>query len=79
MSQISKIGIIGAGHMGSGIAKKIAEAFDGKVPIHSVRAGNITGIHEVILATDNQKITLKHESFSKEVFAEGASRTMAHG
>ncbi|MCD4674488.1 MAG: NAD(P)-binding domain-containing protein, partial [Desulfobacula sp.] len=29
MSQISKIGVIGAGHMGSGIAQKVAqEGFD---------------------------------------------------
>jgi len=58
----------------SGTAKKIANVFDKKVPIHSVRAGSIVGVHKVILATENQKITLEHESFNKSVFAEGVKR-----
>ena len=58
----------------SGTAKKIARVIDGKIPIHSVRVGGVVGVHEVILATANQKITLRHESFSKKVFAEGAKR-----
>ncbi|KOR33021.1 hypothetical protein TI05_03670 [Achromatium sp. WMS3] len=58
----------------SSTAKKIAKAFNRKVPIHSIRAGGIVGIHEIILATNNQKITLKHESFNKDVFAEGVKR-----
>ncbi|MCP4696932.1 MAG: hypothetical protein GY862_08800 [Gammaproteobacteria bacterium] len=58
----------------SGTAKKIAKAFNRKVPIHSVRSGDIISIHEIILATDNQKITLKHESLDRDVFAEGVKR-----
>jgi 4-hydroxy-tetrahydrodipicolinate reductase len=58
----------------SGTANKIAKAFNREVPIHSIRAGGIIGVHEIILATDNQKITLKHESFNKDVFAEGVKR-----
>lgn len=58
----------------SGTAKKIAKKFKKTVPIHSVRAGGIVGVHEIILATDNQKITLKHESFNKDVFAAGVKR-----
>ncbi len=58
----------------SSTAEKIAKAFNRKVPIHSIRAGGITSVHEIILATDNQKITLKHESFNKDVFAEGVKR-----
>ena len=58
----------------SGTAKKIAKAFNRSLPIHSIRAGGIVGVHEIILATDNQKITLKHESFNKNVFAEGVKR-----
>ena len=30
------------------------------------------GIHEVIVATENQTITLKHEAHSRALFAEGA-------
>ena len=44
----------------------------GEVGIHAVRAGNIVGEHEVIIATDTQVITLKHEAQSRTLFAEGA-------
>lgn len=44
----------------------------GEVGIHAVRAGNIVGEHEVIVATDSQIITLKHEAQSRALFAEGA-------
>ena len=58
----------------SGTAQKLSNMFHREIPIHSVRAGGIIGIHEVILATENQKITIRHESFNKNVFAEGAKR-----
>lgn len=58
----------------SGTAKKIENVFNQDVPIHSIRAGEIVSIHEVILAGNNQKITLTHESFNKEVFGEGAKK-----
>ena len=34
--------------------------------------GNIIGEHEVIVGTDTQTITLKHEAHSRSLFAEGA-------
>ena len=33
--------------------------------------GNIVGEHEVIVGTDSQTITLKHEAHSRSLFAEG--------
>lgn len=60
----------------SGTAKKIANVFNKKVPIHAVRAGGIISVHEIVLATNDQKITLKHESFNKDVFAEGVKRAV---
>ena len=44
----------------------------GEIGIHAVRRGNIVGTHEVIVSTDNQSITLKHEAHSRALFAEGA-------
>lgn len=44
----------------------------GEIGIHAVRAGNIVGIHEVLICTDTQSITLKHEAYSRALFAEGA-------
>ena len=43
-----------------------------EIGIHSVRMGNIVGIHEVIVGTKNQTITLKHEAHDRALFAEGA-------
>lgn len=43
-----------------------------EIGIHSVRAGNIIGVHEVLISTDTQSITLKHEVYSRTLFAEGA-------
>jgi 4-hydroxy-tetrahydrodipicolinate reductase len=34
--------------------------------------GNIVGEHEVIVGTDTQTITLKHEAHDRALFAEGA-------
>ncbi len=43
-----------------------------EIGIHAVRLGNIVGEHEVIVGTQNQTITLKHEAHSRALFAEGA-------
>ncbi len=43
-----------------------------EIGIHAVRMGNIVGEHEVIVGTQNQTITLKHEAHSRALFAEGA-------
>ena len=42
------------------------------IGISSIRMGNVVGIHEVIVGTQNQTITLKHEAHSRALFAEGA-------
>ena len=43
-----------------------------EIGITSVRRGNIAGIHEVLVTTDNETITLKHEAHSRALFADGA-------
>lgn len=43
-----------------------------EIGIHAVRMGNVIGKHEVIVGTDTQTITLKHEAHSRALFAEGA-------
>ena len=52
----------------SGNAKRTHE----EIGIHAIRMGNIVGEHEVIVGTDTQTITLKHEAHSRSLFAEGA-------
>ncbi|MBQ4090860.1 MAG: 4-hydroxy-tetrahydrodipicolinate reductase [Clostridia bacterium] len=43
-----------------------------EIGVHAIRIGNIVGEHEVIVGTDTQTITLKHEAHSRTLFAEGA-------
>ena len=51
-----------------GQAKRTKE----EIGIHAIRLGNIVGEHEVIVGTDSQTITLKHEAHTRALFAEGA-------
>ena len=48
-----------------------------EIGIHAVRMGNIVGVHEVMIGTQNERITLKHEAFSRGVFAEGSLKAAA--
>ena len=43
-----------------------------EIGIHSLRMGNIIGEHTVVISTDTQRITLKHEAMDRRLFAEGA-------
>ena len=58
----------------SGHGKRTKE----EIGIHALRMGNVVGEHEVILATQNQTITLKHEAHSRALFAEGALAAAAY-
>ena len=46
----------------------------GDIPITSNRQGDETGVHLLIATSDADRLTLKHESFSRRAFAEGAVR-----
>ncbi len=52
----------------SGHGKRTPE----EIGIHAIRMGNIVGEHEVMIGTQAQTITLKHEAHSRALFAEGA-------
>jgi 4-hydroxy-tetrahydrodipicolinate reductase len=43
-----------------------------KAQVHSSRAGNITGIHEVQFVGPHDVLTLKHEALDRSIFAQGA-------
>ncbi len=43
-----------------------------EIGIHAIRMGNIVGTHEVIVGTDSQTVTLRHEAHTRALFAEGA-------
>ena len=46
----------------------------GKIGIHSIRAGDIVGIHSVIFSTLGETITLNHTAHSRDTLARGALR-----
>ena len=52
----------------SGFGKRTKE----EIGIHAIRMGNLAGEHEVLIGTNSQTITLKHETHSRALFAEGA-------
>jgi 4-hydroxy-tetrahydrodipicolinate reductase len=46
----------------------------GTVGMHSIRAGDITGVHSVIFGTLGEELTLNHTAHSRDTFALGALR-----
>ena len=43
-----------------------------EIGVHALRMGNVVGIHEVHINTGNQTLTLRHESGSRAMLADGA-------
>ncbi len=63
----------------SGTAISLSHAVEqgsghGAIPIKASREGDETGLHVLIATSDADRITLRHESFSRRGFAEGAVR-----
>ena len=46
----------------------------GKIGVHAVRAGDITGKHRVIFSTLGETVTLSHTAHTRDTFARGALR-----
>jgi len=49
-----------------------AERSEGQIGIHSVRAGDITGVHDVMFSTLGETVTLSHRAHNRDGFANGA-------
>jgi 4-hydroxy-tetrahydrodipicolinate reductase len=57
----------------SGTALKIASTLGlNEKSVHSVRAGGIIGVHEVLFGFPFQTVRIKHESIAREAFGNGA-------
>ena len=60
----------------SGTAKKFAqvlnEATKRDIPTHSIRLGDIIGDHTVIFCGNSERIEVKHQAHSRDLFALGA-------
>ena len=46
----------------------------GEIGFHSIRGGTIVGQHEVRFLGEDEEISIRHEAYSKQVFAVGALR-----
>jgi 4-hydroxy-tetrahydrodipicolinate reductase len=55
----------------SGTARATAELIPGEVPIHSVRLPGLVAHQEVLLGGDGQLLTIRHDTFSRDAFAQG--------
>lgn len=42
------------------------------IGINAIRIGNVVGIHEVMISTEHECVSIKHEAYDRGLFAEGA-------
>ncbi|MFH1397037.1 MAG: 4-hydroxy-tetrahydrodipicolinate reductase [Candidatus Omnitrophota bacterium] len=60
----------------SGTAKKfhqvLVESTGKEIPVHSVRLGDIVGDHTIIFCGNSERIEIKHQAHSRDLFALGA-------
>ncbi|KPK98618.1 MAG: hypothetical protein AMJ95_03100 [Omnitrophica WOR_2 bacterium SM23_72] len=60
----------------SGTAKKfgqiLAEATQKEIPTHAIRLGDIIGDHNIIFCGNSERIEIKHQAHSRDLFALGA-------
>jgi 4-hydroxy-tetrahydrodipicolinate reductase len=55
----------------SGTARATAERLPGGPPIHSVRLPGLVAHQEVLLGSEGQLLTIRHDTFSREAFVPG--------
>jgi len=62
----------------SGTAKKFAQilanATGKEIPAHAIRLGDIIGDHTIIFCGNSERIEIKHQAHSRDLFAVGALR-----
>ncbi len=60
----------------SGTAKRLAEVITQvtkkEIPVHALRLGDIFGDHQVIFCGNSERIEIKHQAHSRDLFAVGA-------
>lgn len=49
-----------------------------EIGVNAIRLGNTVGIHEVLISTGTQTLTLKHEAHDRGLFAQGALEAAAY-
>jgi 4-hydroxy-tetrahydrodipicolinate reductase len=60
----------------SGTAKKfgqiLTEVTRREIPVHAIRLGDIIGDHTIIFCGNSERIEIKHQAHSRDLFAQGA-------
>jgi len=60
----------------SGTAKKfgqiLADSTKREIPVHAIRLGDIVGDHTIIFCGNSERIEIKHQAHSRDLFALGA-------
>jgi 4-hydroxy-tetrahydrodipicolinate reductase len=54
------------------MAQVLQQATGREVPMHSLRLGDITGDHTIIFCGNSERIEVKHQAHSRDLFAVGA-------
>lgn len=54
------------------ITDNLSDILGRPVSLNSIRAGGYVGLHEVMAVSEYERITIIHESFSRQAFASGA-------
>jgi 4-hydroxy-tetrahydrodipicolinate reductase len=57
-------------------AERIVEVTGRQVPVHSVRLPGLVAHQEVLLGTDGQLLTIRHDTHAREAFAPGVLRAV---
>ena len=52
----------------------LADTTKKEIPIHAIRLGDIAGDHTVIFCGNSERIEIKHQAHSRDLFAVGALR-----
>jgi 4-hydroxy-tetrahydrodipicolinate reductase len=64
----------------SGTAKKLAEVISQitkkDVPMHSIRLGDIFGDHQIVFCGNSERIEIKHQAHSRDLFVVGALKAV---
>lgn len=64
----------------SGTAKKfgqiLADTVKKEIPIHAIRLGDIVGDHTIIFCGNSERIEIKHQAHSRDLFAQGALKAV---
>ncbi len=64
----------------SGTAKKLAEVIkqvtSKDIPTHSIRLGDIFGDHQIVFCGNSERIEIKHQAHSRDLFVVGALKAV---